>query len=424
MQHVQKMRRNASRFREHALSPPPIVVTEIGSHTTVSGRVIPRPRNAMTLPSSPRPPLASAGPLTASLNKPIPARNVGYLHPFSAFERRFSFTGAMERMHQRSCPSSPIARMASDGVRGRTPALQLDTRCHDIAYNYIEIAMEVAEETARICDSPLPIPTDVPLVHSGLSTQTADDLQTWLMIRFNYSGLTHGLLDERWTPECLARDIIQRSPDFAITSESSGMIPISLGSPCKTPAMSVPEEASHLASPEGPTARSTLHIVPPRRARTKKDLTIRLVPSPVNTRFPHTPLRSSTSPLPPPRSASASVRRVTKAGSLDHDAGAPEPRSGKKAGFVVGLLAMGALLSGSPSTTISFDTPPNTSAVASHLGASRSLVDLPHTPYSASGFGGGWYGVPRETPSSASHFISPDGLYTTGTGAGVPFWAT
>lgn len=118
----------------------------------------------------------------------------------------------MANFDQRSCPSSPVGRnLSSGGIVAHAPALQLDSKCHDVGYNYIEIAMEVAEETARICDSPLPVPTDVPLVYSGLCSRTVDDLKTWLMLRFNYDGYTHSLLDERSTPEYLALDIIRAS---------------------------------------------------------------------------------------------------------------------------------------------------------------------------------------------------------------------
>lgn len=347
-------RRARSRFRERALSPPPIVVTEaVGAAPELNTSLPQSYDNAMPVMPSIRKPsisVASARDRTMPLpNEQRSGRNAGYLHPFSAVERRFpnSQSGVMKSVYQRSCPPSPIYHnLPSAGIASRAPALHIDTRCYDVDYNYIEIAMEVAEETARICDSPLPIPTDVPLVHSGLSRRTADDLKTWLMVRFNYNGHTHSLLDERSTPEFLARDIIrtsplfhasrvllrvlraERSPDFGITSQRSGVIPISLGSPCKTPVMCVPEEASLLTSPANMVARSPFREVPPRRTRMKKDLTIKLTPSPVNTYFPHSPARPSTSPLPPPTSA----RRVNKAGSLDSSTGAPEPRSGKKAG--------------------------------------------------------------------------------------------
>ncbi|KIP09380.1 hypothetical protein PHLGIDRAFT_335248 [Phlebiopsis gigantea 11061_1 CR5-6] len=171
VQHVQEMRRHASRFKEHGVSPPPIVVTEAaGSDAGPKVKARPPPVHARTLPNM-RKPSISTSIVMSSPNRQVPSRNAGYLHPFSAFERYFSFNGAMGSVHQRSCPASPVNRsMTSGRTGGRAPELKLDTRCHDMDYDYIEIAMEVAEETARICDSPLPIPTDVPLVHSACWT--------------------------------------------------------------------------------------------------------------------------------------------------------------------------------------------------------------------------------------------------------------
>lgn len=91
--------------------------------------------------------------------------------------------------------------------------------------------------------------------------------------------------------------------------------------------------------------------------------------------------------------------------------------------FVAGLLAMGALFTGSPSTTKfnRADMTPNDYDTAPLLGVSSSFMDLPHTPYSASGFGG-WYGVHRESPSSAAQILSPPELYTTASGEGGYIW--
>lgn len=89
--------------------------------------------------------------------------------------------------------------------------------------------------------------------------------------------------------------------------------------------------------------------------------------------------------------------------------------------FVVGLLAMGALLAGSPSTPRTLEhTPPDTAAPPSAF----VPMDLPRTPFSASGFGG-WYGVPRETPSSAARFLSfsPPAVHADRDGGGYAWFA-
>lgn len=82
------------------------------------------------------------------------------------------------------------------------------------------------------------------------------------------------------------------------------------------------------------------------------------------------------------------------------------------------------MLSGSPSTTSSFDhadMPPNAATAAPRMGVPPALLDLPHTPYSASGFAG-WYGVPRESPSSAVHLLSPAAMYSAGAGGEEYIW--
>lgn len=131
-----------------------------------------------------------------------------YLHPRSAVEERtrtgdsYYGYGASE---YRGCPTCPVSRNL------RSPSalpLRLDTRCTSIDYRYLEIAMEVAEEVARICDSPGPLPTDVPLVFSGINARTVEEFKTWLMVRYNYHGHAHGLMDEAITPEVLALDIL------------------------------------------------------------------------------------------------------------------------------------------------------------------------------------------------------------------------
>lgn len=253
VQHVKEMRRNAlsisfvqcvrpfepcaptsSRFRERVTNPPPIVVTEVIGDDVASelSAGLPRSRDNLmyAIPKS-RNSVASVRPLPSvpSPNRQRPSVSARYLHPFSAVERHFfsGQSGVIGSPHQRSCPVSPVGRnLSSGGIGPRAPALQLDTRCHNIDYNYVEIAMEVAEEAARICDSPLPIPTDVPLVHSGLCSRTADDLKTWLMLRFNYDGHTDSLLDEHWTPECLARDIIRTLPSSYVHTDGGQLLSV------------------------------------------------------------------------------------------------------------------------------------------------------------------------------------------------------
>ena len=69
--------------------------------------------------------------------------------------------------------------------------------------------MEVAEEAARICDSPGPLPTDVPLVYSGINARTVEKFKTWLLVRYNYQGDSDRLMNEVTTAEVLALDILR-----------------------------------------------------------------------------------------------------------------------------------------------------------------------------------------------------------------------
>lgn len=90
-------------------------------------------------------------------------------------------------------------------------AIRVDTNCSSVDYSHLEIAMEVAEEVARLCDSPAPVPTDVPLVAAGLGQRTVDSLKTWLDIRFDYTGHAYRLLDADFTAETLAQSYPEKA---------------------------------------------------------------------------------------------------------------------------------------------------------------------------------------------------------------------
>lgn len=87
---------------------------------------------------------------------------------------------------------------------------------------------------------------------------------------------------------------------------------------------------------------------------------------------------------------------------------------------------MGALLGKTPSIPSTSDNkiadvPSNSSPPC--LSVSTSLMDLPCTPHSASGFAG-WYGTQRETPSSAARYLSPPEMRfnANGESEGYYFW--
>lgn len=147
------------------------------------------------------------GPLDVALPRVLKARlddEGAHLHPRSAVQRRAHTGGRYEKPASYdycSCPTSPVSLPGP-------PPLRLDTRPSGIDYRYLEIAMEVAEEVARICDSPGPLPTDVPLLFSGIDVRTVGEFKTWLMVRYNYRGHARRLMDEAVTPEVLALDIL------------------------------------------------------------------------------------------------------------------------------------------------------------------------------------------------------------------------
>jgi hypothetical protein len=161
---------------------------------------------------SPSPELASLRRASSTRGSLCSPERATCLRAHSASERRFAtikpinIVHGMETTSACSCSTSPASGRPSD--RSQTPQLRCDGNCQNIDHRYLEIAMEVAEETARICNSPQPIEIDVPLVYSGLSLQTAGELQMWLMVRYNHHGEKHRLIDESITPEVIALDIL------------------------------------------------------------------------------------------------------------------------------------------------------------------------------------------------------------------------
>lgn len=390
VQHVQERKRRASLLRRTTGPPPAIVVCELVDERAPSMGPCSLSRRS-TIPSDKKSAgLRPVSPIHRAVESLKPHRPTLFLHPQSAYDSRFLGTSptcsSPARFH--SCPSSPVLRSPM--------AIRVDTNCSSVDYSHLEIAMEVAEEVARLCDSPAPVPTDVPLVAAGLGQRTADSLKTWLDIRFDYSGHAYRLLDADFTAETLAHDILVHLPDHEHSQPLSGAIPISLGSRI-TPIATVPSDAVHThAFIDSPKMTSPRESFARARAR-EKDLSITLSQS-----------------------------------SEDRALPAKEPGTSKKSGFVVGLLAMGALFgqpSPSPATGgfnarfMSGDaaTPPNTGLA----------LDLPRTPYSASGFGG-WYApatsAVTRTHQGASYFAVPsplsafDGLSIVGHEDEELFW--
>lgn len=185
------------------MNPPLIVIVEPSSGAAFKS-------SSAIRHASPSPELASSrrpGSTRSSLHS---TEGTAYFH---ALERRsiapesISAASGMETTSVRSCPTSVTSGRQFD-ASPNTSGLRRDGNCHNIDYRYLEIAMEVAEETACICNSTRPIETDVPFVYSGLNPQTVGELQMWLMARYNYRSEKHRLIDKSITPEVIALDIL------------------------------------------------------------------------------------------------------------------------------------------------------------------------------------------------------------------------
>ncbi|GJE92379.1 hypothetical protein PsYK624_085330 [Phanerochaete sordida] len=421
---LEARRHAATRFRERTPSVPPIVVVAPGSDESDDDTNMNLFRDSVL--GSPKSAHGEARPMVLKARLEDES---AFLHPHSAVDQRVRTSGRYRSSSitsdPRSCPASPAScNMPSPMVPPGALALQLDAHRSNIDHRYLEIAMEVAEEAARICDSPGPLPTDVPLVFAGINVRTVDVFRSWLLVRYNYRGHTRTLMHEAVTPEVLALDILEHAPEPDISLLGSGIIPIALASPLRAPSPRYPVGAL-LASPAPDARRARTPPFPVangparhQRTRAKKDLTLTLASSPLSATFaPRSPALASAPVRAPPRPHSAQ-RRATDPMDMAHDA-----RSGKKAGFVVGLLAVGALL-GSPSTPSAFRQTPRGGGAppdppSPFLNVSSPYMDLPRTPHSASGFAG-WYGATRDLPpSSASRYVSPPELHST---SGSYFW--
>ncbi|KAI0330286.1 hypothetical protein GY45DRAFT_758734 [Cubamyces sp. BRFM 1775] len=71
-----------------------------------------------------------------------------------------------------------------------------------------ELAMTIAEEIARLGRSPQPLGVDVPLIHSGLDPKSLSKFQSWLKSAHDYDVSMSRLLEDDYTSEALAADIL------------------------------------------------------------------------------------------------------------------------------------------------------------------------------------------------------------------------
>ena len=88
---------------------------------------------------------------------------------------------------------------------------QLETHAKAVGLMHeaiVEASMEIAEEVTRVCDVMWPLPSDSPIVAAGMNKRTAEQLEYWLNVRFDYFCAPERLLDSNVTPEVLAAEII------------------------------------------------------------------------------------------------------------------------------------------------------------------------------------------------------------------------
>ncbi|KAI0339313.1 hypothetical protein BDW22DRAFT_618991 [Trametopsis cervina] len=122
-------------------------------------------------------------------------------------------------MHYTPAPLMPIRR--------RSPSRQvLSVDTSALRSQRVEIAMEIAEEVARLCNSG-PISTETPLAEAGMSKSQASLVKSWLAGRFELYKSVRELVSDGITAETLASEVLSRvaviSPDRAWCT---GEIPI------------------------------------------------------------------------------------------------------------------------------------------------------------------------------------------------------
>ena len=75
----------------------------------------------------------------------------------------------------------------------------------------IEIAMDIVHEVARLAKTTSPVPTDVPLMFTGLNSTTIVQLHLWLKSSFDYDEGMSQLFEEDCTAESLAALIVENA---------------------------------------------------------------------------------------------------------------------------------------------------------------------------------------------------------------------
>ncbi|KAI0693159.1 hypothetical protein BC835DRAFT_1306854 [Cytidiella melzeri] len=215
-----------------------------------------------------------------------------------------------------------------DGQSSLRRLLPLDTKMA-LQAGHTEIAMEVAEKVAMLCHTDEPISTDAPLSGAVVSLRNATKVKSWLQERFDFDKSATELMTDAITPETLAAEIL------AIATTALPERPWCTGS------IPIIFDGLDFEVSQEDMEFGSLDTTPPRESKQVAPH-IGAVPVPV---FSPPILVSPSTEVGPP-----SATRDKKTGRSPP---ASDGRFSKKAGFAVGLLAVGALL-GSPNCP-SFD---------------------------------------------------------------------
>ncbi|OCH85043.1 hypothetical protein OBBRIDRAFT_740556 [Obba rivulosa] len=214
----------------------------------------------------------------------------------------------MVRLFEDDATAEAIARDIVGEADESAGASDSDDTLVEEAPEVAEIARAVAAQVKRLSRSDEPVPTDVPLMLAGLNSITVVQLHFWLQSTYDYEEDMSRLFEEDVSAEVVARDIVGDAPSSE--SEDSDSV----------------EARSESGDSPAPTRRT--------RLMPKAPLSVKVYPTPEEVPLPEAPMPSST------------AKYLTAEAVLDSSMPAAESLSGKKAGLVYGLLALGLL--GSP----------------------------------------------------------------------------
>ena len=123
-------------------------------------------------------------------------------------QEKFDYEEDMSRLFEEGVTAVVVAREIVGGEL--TAAVQeMEIPACSSANRRVEIAMEIAQEVARLAKTTSPVPTDVPLMLAGLNSITVVQLHFWLQSSFNYDEDMSKLFGEDCTTESLATIIVE-----------------------------------------------------------------------------------------------------------------------------------------------------------------------------------------------------------------------